>query len=653
MASADTPQPSLNLVALPQEDALIAHLRVSELMYNPPEGSDYEFIELYNTSTSLALDLSGVTFTQGITFTIPNGVSLPPGGYLLVVPAASANNYGTFRTNYRLAASVPIVGPYQGSFNNSGEQVTIKTAAGGKDIVSFEYGDGRGWPASVRGAGHSLVPLTSTYSDSGSGALNIPANWRASAFIKGSPGAADPEPVAGVVFNEVVAHTDIIDPAHPQYDSDDWVELYNTTSSPVDLSGLFLSDDPANLRKWMIPSGTVVAAKGWVSFDEVTGFHNPITSGFGLDKAGEQVLLSFLPGNGQDRVIDAIQFKGQQNGVAWGRYPDGGDIWRPLVPSRGMANVALNLVMAITEIMYHPAPTTANPDDNTADEFIELTNPGGAPVNLYDTNGVWRIDGGVQFEFPTNTTVAPGGSLLVVNFSPTNATALASFRQTYHLQASVVPIFGPYQGKLKNSSDRVGIEKPQYPDLTNVPFSWIVIDEVFYGDQNPWPTAADGQGSSLQRVSTAQFGTDPANWVASSPNPGVVGNPGNSDRDGDGMPDAWESQYGLNPDSAADAALDKDGDGLTNLQEYLSGTNPADQQSVLKWQTATLQNGSAVMTFQAAAGKAYTVQSRTSAGTGVWDTFQEIPAQSGAHPVTITDANAGTSPSRFYRIVVH
>jgi hypothetical protein len=45
------------------------------------------------------------------------------------------------------------------------------------------------------------------------------------------------------------------------------------------------------------------------------------------------------------------------------------------------------------------------------------------------------------------------------------------------------------------------------------------------------------------------------------------------DSDGDGMPDAWELQYGLNP-FLNDADGDPDGDGLTNLQEYQLGTNP-------------------------------------------------------------------------------
>jgi uncharacterized repeat protein (TIGR01451 family) len=46
------------------------------------------------------------------------------------------------------------------------------------------------------------------------------------------------------------------------------------------------------------------------------------------------------------------------------------------------------------------------------------------------------------------------------------------------------------------------------------------------------------------------------------------------DSDRDGMPDAWELAYGLNPNDSTDAQLDADHDGITNLQEFQAGTNP-------------------------------------------------------------------------------
>lgn len=48
------------------------------------------------------------------------------------------------------------------------------------------------------------------------------------------------------------------------------------------------------------------------------------------------------------------------------------------------------------------------------------------------------------------------------------------------------------------------------------------------------------------------------------------------DTDNDGIPDSWESSYGLNPWNASDALLDLDADGLKNIEEFLNGTSPID-----------------------------------------------------------------------------
>ncbi len=55
--------------------------------------------------------------------------------------------------------------------------------------------------------------------------------------------------------------------------------------------------------------------------------------------------------------------------------------------------------------------------------------------------------------------------------------------------------------------------------------------------------------------------------------PELKGTP-RSDRDKDGMPDSWETKYGLNPDNAADAIADCNGDGYTNIEKYINGMNP-------------------------------------------------------------------------------
>ena len=61
-------------------------------------------------------------------------------------------------------------------------------------------------------------------------------------------------------INEVLAHTDL-----PQRD---FIELQNTTSSPLNIGGWYLSDSKNDLRQFQIPTGTVIAANGFVVFDE-------------------------------------------------------------------------------------------------------------------------------------------------------------------------------------------------------------------------------------------------------------------------------------------------------------------------------------------------------------------------------------------------
>jgi transcription elongation factor Elf1 len=51
------------------------------------------------------------------------------------------------------------------------------------------------------------------------------------------------------------------------------------------------------------------------------------------------------------------------------------------------------------------------------------------------------------------------------------------------------------------------------------------------------------------------------------------------DADGDGMPDDWELDHGLNPDNPNDAEDDSDYDYLTNLEEYLADTDPTNPDS--------------------------------------------------------------------------
>ncbi len=496
-------------------------LRVTELMYHPRspgafEGEGYlagddEFIELSNDG-SLPIGLAGLRFTQGVSFDFTGGAvqTLNPGEYVLVVKSLAA-----FTNRYPTVPPQRIAGVFafpSTSLDDAGETVILEDALG-RTLVSFTYNNS--WLVATDGAGHSLVPVPGVAQADGE--LNYPGNWRASVYIGGSPGQAEPvAPDASLVLNEILAHTDY---DNPPYDSNDGIELYNLTASPFTLgAGWYLSDDPENLTKWAIPATNSLAAYGWRYFDEIHDFHTPITNGFGLNKASEQVLLSYLPGTGQDRVVDAVSFKGEENGVPWVRFPDGASSWFYGVSTPGASNRLADAGVQISEVMYHPKPTADNPENNENDEFVELVNSTTQPVmlkNLVEDVGVWRLAGGIEYLFPDSTVLPAGGRLVVVSFDPwEDPAALDAFLSAYALTNGQIRLFGPYSGHLNNKTDSIRLERPVNPDTAGENVSWHVVDQVTYYDAAPWPATADGSGRSLARLPGQNCGTDPASWVA-------------------------------------------------------------------------------------------------------------------------------------------
>ena len=61
-----------------------------------------------------------------------------------------------------------------------------------------------------------------------------------------------------VLINEYSC-SNVSGPTDAYGEREDWVELLNTTGSPIDLTGWYLSDRATNLAKWQIPSGSIPA----------------------------------------------------------------------------------------------------------------------------------------------------------------------------------------------------------------------------------------------------------------------------------------------------------------------------------------------------------------------------------------------------------
>ena len=484
-------------------------LRVTEVMYHPTDETS-EFVEIMNAGTG-TVSLVGVQLTDGATFDFTESTIslLAPSQRVVVVrdETAFTNRYG---------GGLPVAGTYQGQLDNNGERIELLDALG-TSVVAFAYNDGPGWSLCAGGAGHSLVPLDSAVAQN-SERLSYGAHWRASAFIGGSPGAPDPQPVRDVVINEIQAHTDYAAP----WFSNDALELYNATAGTITFDWWYLSDDITELNKWrIVPSNTMVAGSQWIVFDEVNHFNTPPGDGFGLSKGGETVFVSYLPTNGPARVADCVRYSGLDNSVSWGRHPDGRDAWYIMPETLGLANVlTATQDVRITEVMYHPPPTPAHPEDNTFHEYIELANPTTATIAFTNVVGTWRLSGGVEYSFPGDARLTSGEELLVVNFDPAVASNRLDFLATYGLTNSNIKLLGPYSGRLSNRGDRITLERPLAPDTPADPVSWIVVDEVIYFDHGNWPTPADGLGSALSRTAVIVTGSQAGNWTSAPPTPG-------------------------------------------------------------------------------------------------------------------------------------
>lgn len=142
--------------------------------------------------------------------------------------------------------------------------------------------------------------------------------------------------------------------------TEDWVELYNTSASPVDLAGYHLSDNENNPTKWTFPANTVIAANGylsvWCSGRDLKDPGGSLHTNFKMTQTKNNAEhIVFANSNGV--VLEDIEIEKTQTHQSRARFPDGSAEWRiSLEPSPGESNDN-----AITAIAYAARPTMSQP----------------------------------------------------------------------------------------------------------------------------------------------------------------------------------------------------------------------------------------------------------------------------------------------------
>ena len=439
----------------------------SEIMWKPAprtDGKNLEFLELYNSNPWFQ-DISGYRITcADLNYTFPANTQIPGGGYLVVAaaPADITSIYGV--TN--------VLGPYTGSLKHSETLQLLDEET--NVLLTVPYDDVFPWPVATDGTGHSLVLANPTY---GAG---DPRAWDISDTVGGSPGQMDgfsPSPLRNVVINELLPHSE--SPAVPQF-----IELYNHSTNSVDISGCILTDDPTT-NKFVISSATVIGPAGFVSFTQSQ-------FGFTLNGAGET--LYFIKPDGS-RVLDAVKFGAQPDGVSYGRWPDGANDFYNFAtntPGTNNSRIAIGDI-AINELMYDPI------SGNNEDQYIELYNQGTNTVNLAG----WQFTSGVTFTFPS-ITIAPNGYLVVAK-SLTNLFAKYTNLNT----ANTV---GNYSGKLSHDGAQVTLSRPATFYTNSI---LVAEDQVAYGAGGRWGEWSSGGGSSLELIDPHSNHRLASNWADS------------------------------------------------------------------------------------------------------------------------------------------
>jgi hypothetical protein len=156
----------------------------------------------------------------------------------------------------------------------------------------------------------------------------------------------------------------------------------------------------------------------------------------------------------------------------------------PVVEPAAVTTVVIN------EIHYDPTPAART------FEYVELFNAGAQPLDLTG----WRLEGGVDFDFPVGTTLSANG-FLVVALDP------AAVGAVYGAAA----VLGPFHGRLSNEGDALILRNARTQ----------VADAVEYGAGFPWPVTGYTTDHAINLINYNYDNAIPGAWRAGPPTPGA------------------------------------------------------------------------------------------------------------------------------------
>lgn len=345
------------------------------------DGELSDWIELYNTTDkAISLDRYALSDNENKPqkWRFPEGAVIQPYGYYVVFCSGkdrqtTAN--GVPHTNFRISASSETL-----VLSDQNGSVTDRVIL---DNIPADCSYGR----STDGSMQVFDVATPGLSNDQNGFAQMDLNLR----------AMNP---AGVYISEILASNDSI-MTYQDGSYADYVELYNSSSQSVDLSGYGLSNSLTHGRKWQFPEGTVIAPGEYkvIICDGQTELTTPseIHTSFKIAREGGETICLADP---QGRILDKINLPEQRTDVSYGRTAGMSGFYYYDVPTpfsrneNGFSGYACNPSFTVEPGMYYSTVS------------LQLNIPDGTQV-------YYTFDGSV----PTDTSTPYNGESLELNFT--------------------------------------------------------------------------------------------------------------------------------------------------------------------------------------------------------------------------------------------
>ena len=259
------------------------------------DGECYDYIELYNTSAQ-SVSLAGYTLTDDpndlAKYTFPEGTTIPANSYIIVYASGRVDApAGEMHAPFKLSAE--------------GESVLLCDGEG-RALCGVEL------PALLSDQAYSRQEDGSFTADLAP-TPGLPNSEESASALRAQVTQGN---ISGVYINEFTAS----EKSRPH----DWLEVYNSSSQAVDISGWGLSDDASSPRKWRFPEGTVIQPGGYLTLylsgTDGVDSDGILNASFRLSAdGGYSLTLSDASG----ALLDRLFVPEQYTGISYARMTDG------------------------------------------------------------------------------------------------------------------------------------------------------------------------------------------------------------------------------------------------------------------------------------------------------------------------------------------